>query len=340
MDRTTAQASDAPGRSSRALPDRPRSLVTGGAGFLGSHLCDRLIAEGHTVFCLDNLLTGRERNLLDLRDHPRFSFIGGDVTEPIRVDGPLDYVLHFASPASPKDYMRYPIHTLRAGAFGTHHFLELAKATGAVFLLASSSEVYGDPQVTPQPETYWGHVNPTGPRSVYDEAKRFAEALSVAYGGAHGIDVRIARIFNTYGPRMQVDDGRVMPAFITQALRGQLLTVYGDGQQTRSFCYVSDLVEGIYRLLTVERREGAPLIVNLGNPDEVTILRLAGEVIEAVGSGSAITFQPLPTDDPRVRCPDITRATELLQWTPAVSRQVGLRETIAYFADELKLSTV
>jgi dTDP-glucose 4,6-dehydratase len=308
-------------------------LVTGGAGFLGSHLCDRLLEEGHELLCLDNLLTGRSENIAHVMDQPRFTFIEHDVTKPIEIDGPLEYILHFASPASPKDYEKHPIHTLKVGALGTYHALGLAKAKGAVFLLASSSEVYGDPQVNPQPESYWGHVNPVGPRSVYDEAKRYAEAISMAYHHVHHTEVRIARIFNTYGPRMRLNDGRALPSFMAQALMGDPLTVYGDGSQTRSFCYVSDLIEGIYRLLHSDEREP----VNLGNPEEVTILELAREVIEVTGSRSEIIFQPLPRDDPRVRRPDITRAKHRLGWEPRVSRLEGLKRTLAYFQSSLGL---
>lgn len=322
----------------------PRSLVTGGAGFLGSHLCDRLIREGHEVVCLDNLLTGRVENVKHLFGHPRFTFVQGDVTRPLEIEGPLDYVLHFASPASPKDYTQHPIHTLKVGALGTYHALGLARAKGAVFLLASSSEVYGDPEVSPQPESYWGHVNPVGPRSVYDEAKRYAEAITMAYRRVHGLDVRIARIFNSYGARMRTDDGRVLPNFMTQALRGEPLTVYGDGSQTRSFCYVDDMVEGIFRLMvwklpSVRPGTASPTpVFNLGNPDEVTILQLAREVIELTGSRSQIHFRPLPEDDPKVRSPDISKATVLLGWTPRVSRREGLKRTLPHFQEALKVT--
>lgn len=309
-----------------------RCLVTGGAGFLGSHLCDRLLQEGHEVLCLDNLLTGQSGNIQHAKDHQRFSMIEHDVTKPIEIEGPIDYILHFASPASPKDYDKHPIHTLKVGALGTYHALGLAKAKGSVLLLASSSEVYGDPEVNPQPESYWGHVNPVGPRSVYDEAKRYAEAISMAYHHVHQIDIRIARIFNTYGPRMRLHDGRALPNFMTQALRGESLTVYGDGSQTRSFCYVSDLVEGLYRLLL--SRANDP--VNIGNPDEVTILQLAREVIEVTGSPSKIIFSSLPQDDPKVRRPDITRAKHLLGWEPRVSRREGLERTVPYFQSALQ----
>ena len=334
-------------------PNSPHSLITGGAGFLGSHICDRLVAEGHEVLCLDNLLSGSLDNIKHLLDHPRFTFIKHDVTQPIYLDSllpgsklstpnsRLDYVLHFASPASPKNYAQYPIHTLKVGALGTHHALGLARARQAIFVLASSSEVYGDPQVNPQPEVYWGHVNPIGPRSVYDEAKRFAEAMAIAYHNVHGLDVRIARIFNTYGPRMRMDDGRALPTFIAQALQGEPLSVYGDGSQTRSFCFIDDLVEGIYRLMLLApnsqpSRQGC-LVVNLGNPSEVTILQLAREVIAATDSSSGTVFHPLPDNDPKVRCPDITRAGALLGWSPQVSRREGLERTIAYFRSQLGL---
>jgi dTDP-glucose 4,6-dehydratase len=324
---------------------RPLTLVTGGAGFLGSHLSDRLLAEGHDVICLDNLITGRKENIQHLFSHPHFRFVFHDVTRPIDLPAllahtpgppldlrPLSYLLHFASPASPKDYARHPIHTLKVGALGTYHALGLAKAQGSVFLLASTSEIYGDPEVSPQPETYWGHVNPVGPRSVYDEAKRFAEAISMAYHREHGIKVRIVRIFNTYGERMRLDDGRALPNFMVQALRGQPLTVFGKGRQTRSLCYVSDLVEGLYRLLTSS--ETGP--VNLGNPEEITILQLAEAIICATGSKSAIVFEPLPQDDPQRRQPDITAAREKLGWEPHVSLEGGLAKTLPYFRAALQ----
>jgi dTDP-glucose 4,6-dehydratase len=316
-----------------------RALVTGGAGFLGSHLCDRLLAEGHEVLCLDTLLTGRLENIGHMMDQRNFRFIQSDVTKPIEVEGPLDYILHFASPASPKDYERHPIHTLKVGALGTYHALGLAKAKGATLLLASSSEVYGDPEVNPQPESYWGRVNPVGPRSVYDEAKRYAEAITMAYHHTHHLEVRIARIFNTYGPRMRLNDGRALPNFMAQALTGEPLTVYGDGSQTRSFCYVDDLIEGVYRLLTYQPNKpnepNEPLIFNLGNPDEVTILQVAREINEMTGSRSEVIFRSLPPDDPKVRRPDITKAKERLEWEPRVSRAEGLKQTIAYFQSSL-----
>ena len=330
----------------------PTSLITGGSGFLGSHLCDRLISEGHKVVCLDSFITGTADNIEHLAGRPDFTTYRWDVTRPIHLDDltassdhlaageTIHNVLHFASPASPKDYARHPIHTLKVGALGTYHALGLAKAHGAKFLLASSSEVYGDPEVSPQPEGYYGHVNPVGPRSVYDEAKRYAEALARAYRHAHGLDVRIARLFNTYGPRMRVDDGRAVPMFMTQAIRGEPLTVYGDGSQTRSFCYVDDTIEGLFRLLTF-RRESAvsmqradvdeELIVNIGNPDEVSVLQVAKEVIEATGSSSTIAFEPLPQDDPKIRRPDITRARLLLGWEPKIGRKEGLQRLVPYF---------
>lgn len=311
-----------------------RVVVTGGAGFLGSHLCDRLIGEGHEAVCLDNLLTGRVDNIGHLLQDPKFSFIQADVTKPIEVQGQVDAVLHLASPASPKDYGLYPIQTLKVGAIGTYHALGLAKANGAVFMLASSSEVYGNPQVNPQPEDYWGHVNPVGPRSVYDEAKRFAEAITVAYSRTHELDARIARVFNTYGPRMRADDGRAMPTFIRQALLDEDLTVFGDGLQTRSFCYVDDMVDGLFRLLMVDGSDG-PMIVNLGNPEEVTILQAAREVVALTESSSKIRFTPPPDDDPKVRHPDITRARAILGWLPRVSRNEGIARTVTFIRDKL-----
>ncbi len=304
-----------------------RILVTGGAGFLGSHLCEALLARGDEVVCMDNLLTGHERNLESFRKDPRFTFVLHDVTKHIDLPGRLDAVLHFASPASPADYLRYKIHTLKVGSLGTHNALGLAKKKDAVFLLASTSEVYGDPQVSPQREEYWGNVNPVGPRGVYDEAKRFAEAMTTAYHRTHGTRVRIARIFNTYGPRMRLNDGRAVCTFIAQALRGEDLTVYGTGAQTRSFCYVSDLVDGILKLL--DSREASP--VNLGNPDEIPVLQLAREIAELTKSPSRIVFRPLPEDDPRQRRPDITRARTLLGWEPRVPRREGLERAIEGF---------
>ncbi len=306
---------------------RPRSLVTGGAGFLGSHLCDRLLEAGHEVIAMDNLCTGAMDNLAHLLGREAFQFIKLDVTEYLYVEGPLDYILHFASPASPVDYLRLPIQTLKVGSLGTHKALGLAKAKGATFLLASTSEVYGDPQIHPQPESYWGHVNPVGPRGVYDEAKRFAEAMTMAYHRAHGVSTRIARIFNTYGPRMRPNDGRVVSNFLIQALEGKPLTLYGDGRQTRSFCFVSDLVDGLLRLLFSTEVEP----VNLGNPTERTIRDLVTAIEALLGQPLPVTYAPLPEDDPRVRQPDITRAKERLGWTPSVSLEEGLRETLAYF---------
>ncbi len=308
-----------------------RVVITGGAGFLGSHLCDRFVAEGYEVVCIDNLLTGWMDNVAHLLGHQRFRFVHYDVTNYLYVEGELFAVLHFASPASPKDYQMHPIHTLKVGSLGTHKALGLAKAKGARFLLASTSEVYGDPLVHPQPEEYWGNVNPIGVRGVYDEAKRFAEAMTMAYHRYHGLQTRIARIFNTYGPRMRMDDGRAIPTFIVQALRGEPLTVYGDGRQTRSVCYVDDMVEGLHRLLLSEVVEP----VNLGNPDEVSVLQLAEEIRQLVGANSPIVFEPLPQDDPRVRRPDIRRAQELLGWEPTVERREGLLRTIADFRKRL-----
>jgi len=305
----------------------PRTLVTGGAGFLGSHLCDRLLREGHEVICADNLITGNLKNIAHLFGRDGFRFIKQDVTEYLYIEGPVQYILHFASPASPVDYLRLPIQTLKVGSLGTHKALGLAKAKGARLLLASTSEVYGDPQVHPQPESYWGHVNPVGPRGVYDEAKRFAEAMTMAYQRYHGVETRIARIFNTFGPRMRPNDGRVVSNFLIQALEGNPLTVYGDGRQTRSFCYVSDLVDGLFRLLMSAEAEP----VNLGNPAERTIRDLVAAVENILGRSLPVTYNPLPQDDPRVRQPDITRARTLLGWEPKVALEIGLRETIDYF---------
>lgn len=305
----------------------PRTLITGGAGFLGSHLCDRFIAEGHEVVCVDNFVTGNPDNVAHLMGHERFRLIEHDVTNFMYVEGPLDYVLHFASPASPIDYLRLPIQTLKVGALGTHKALGLAKAKGARLLLASTSEVYGDPQVHPQSENYWGNVNPVGLRGVYDEAKRFAEALTMAYHRYHGVETRIIRIFNTYGPRMRLDDGRALPTFMSQALRGEPITVFGDGSQTRSFCYVDDLVEGIYRLLMSDEAEP----VNIGNPAEISIKDFAEEVIRLTGSESELSFKDLPQDDPKIRQPDLARAQALLGWSPRIPRSEGLKRTLAYF---------
>ena len=303
-----------------------RVLVTGGAGFIGSHLSDFLLAEGHEIICMDNLLTGSVENVAHIRSE-RFTFIKQDVTNYIYLAGPLDYVLHFASPASPIDYLEHPIQTLKVGALGTHKALGLAKEKGAKFLLASTSEVYGDPLVHPQREDYWGNVNPIGPRGVYDEAKRFAEALTMAYHRTHGLDTRIVRIFNTYGPRMRIRDGRAIPNFIAQALAGEPVTVYGDGSQTRSFCYIDDLVEGITRLMRAVTSEP----INLGNPDEMTLLDLAKRIIRLTGSSSSVVFSPLPQDDPKQRRPDISRARRVLGWEARVELDEGLRRTIEWF---------
>lgn len=308
-----------------------RAVVTGGAGFLGSHLCDSLLERGYEVLCLDNLLTGNTENIAHLMKNPRFKYSRQDVTEYISVDGPLDAVLHFASPASPVDYLEMPIQTLKVGALGTHKTLGLAKAKNARFVLASTSEVYGDPLVNPQSETYWGNVNPIGPRGVYDEAKRFAEAMTLAYRRYHGVDTRIVRIFNTYGPRMRPQDGRVVSNFIVQALQGKPLTVYGDGSQTRSFCYVSDLIRGIVALLETEKSQEVEMPVNIGNPEERTVRELAELVLKLTGSNSPIVTKELPVDDPRVRCPDIHRAQTLLGWQPEFPVERGLALTVEYF---------
>ena len=304
-----------------------RVLVTGAAGFLGSHLCDKLLAEGHEVIAMDNLLTGNMRNIAHLEEERRFRFVRHNVTQFIFVDGPLDAVLHFASPASPIDYLELPIQTLKVGSLGTHNALGLALEKGARFLLASTSEVYGDPLIHPQPESYWGNVNPIGPRGVYDEAKRFSEALTMAYHRAHGVDTRIVRIFNTYGERMRPRDGRVVPALICQALAGEPMTVFGDGSQTRSFCYVSDLIGGIYRLLLSDVNEP----VNIGNPAELSVLEFAKTIRRLTGTKSEIVFKPLPVDDPKVRQPDIAKAKERLGWEPGVRLEDGLGKTIEYF---------
>ncbi|BAL99588.1 MULTISPECIES: UDP-glucuronic acid decarboxylase family protein [Caldilinea] len=308
-----------------------RILVTGGAGFLGSHLCDRLLAEGHDVIAMDNLITGTTDNIAHLAGNRRFQFIHHDVTNYIYIKGPLDAILHFASPASPIDYMELPIQTLKVGSLGTHNALGLAMAKGARFLLASTSEVYGDPLVHPQPESYWGNVNPIGPRGVYDEAKRFAEAMTMAYHRYHGLDTRIVRIFNTYGPRMRLRDGRVVPNFVSQALRREPLTVYGDGRQTRSFCYVSDLIEGIYRLLMSDEVEP----VNIGNPTEMTILEFATLINELTGNPAGIRFEPLPKDDPKQRQPDISKARRVLGWEPKVDLRTGMTQTVEWFKAQL-----
>ncbi|MCS7075939.1 MAG: SDR family oxidoreductase [Bacteroidia bacterium] len=310
---------------------KKRVLITGGAGFLGSHLCDRMLSEGFQVIAMDNLITGNMDNIAHLLGNPDFTFIQYDVTNYVHVPGDLEYILHFASPASPVDYLKLPIQTLKVGALGTHKILGLAKAKKARMLLASTSEVYGDPLVHPQREDYWGNVNPIGVRGVYDEAKRFAEAMTMAYHRYHGVDTRIVRIFNTYGPRMRLDDGRAIPAFMGQALRGQDITVFGDGSQTRSFCYVSDLVEGIFRLLMSNVTEP----VNIGNPDEISLLDFAKEIQTLTGTKSKIVFKPLPQDDPKVRRPDITKAQTSLNWTPKVSRQEGLKLTYEYFKNKI-----
>lgn len=308
-----------------------RILVTGGAGFLGSHLCERLIADGHRVVCMDNFITGRAENIAHLIGNAAFELVQYDVTNFIHVPGEVSAVLHFASPASPIDYLKFPIQTLKVGSLGTHKALGLAKAKGARFLLASTSEVYGDPLVHPQPETYWGNVNPVGIRGVYDEAKRFAEAMTMAYHRYHGVETRIVRIFNTYGPRMRVEDGRAIPAFIGQCLHGENVTVFGDGSQTRSVCYVDDLIDGIVRLLWSDISDP----VNIGNPDEISMKGLAEEVISLTGSTSTIIHKDLPQDDPKIRQPDITIARTKLKWQPKVQREEGLKKTIAWFRSEL-----
>ena len=306
---------------------KPTAVVTGGAGFLGSHLCDRLLSEGFKVICVDNLITGNINNISHLAGNENFSFVKHDITNYIFLPGNIDYVLHFASPASPIDYLKLPIQTLKVGSLGTHKVLGLAKEKKARMLLASTSEVYGDPNVHPQTEDYWGNVNPIGPRGVYDEAKRFAEAMTMAYHRYHGVETRIVRIFNTYGPRMRLDDGRVLPAFVGQALRGEDLTVFGDGSQTRSFCYVSDLVDGIFKLLMSS--EVNP--VNIGNPAEITIQQFAEEIIKLTDAKSKIIYKELPEDDPKIRQPNIERAKKILGWTPKVDRSEGLKITLEYF---------
>lgn len=305
----------------------PTCLITGGAGFIGSHLCDRLLEEGYRVVCMDNLITGKVSNIAHLEGKTNFRFIKHDVTKYIDLDKDIDYVLHFASPASPVDYLKFPIQTLKVGSLGTHNALGLAKAKNARFLLASTSEVYGDPLINPQREDYWGNVNPIGPRGVYDESKRFAEALTLAYHRTHKIDVKIARIFNTHGPRMRKEDGRAIPNFINQALNGESLTVFGDGSQTRSFCYISDLIEGIYKLMLSDLNEP----VNLGNPQELSILDLAEAIISLTKSQSQVVYKNLPVDDPKVRRPDIARAKKELDWEPKVTFEEGLRKTIDWF---------
>jgi dTDP-glucose 4,6-dehydratase len=312
-----------------------RTVITGGAGFIGSHLCERFLAEGHEVVCVDNFITGNPINVEAFRAKASFMFQHHDISRPLEIEGPVDNILHFASPASPVDYLRYPIPTLKVGSLGTHNTLGLAKRKKARFLLASTSEVYGDPERHPQREDYWGNVNPIGVRGVYDEAKRFAEAMTMAYHRFHNVNTHIIRIFNTYGPKMRLDDGRVLPNFMGQALRGEPLTVYGDGSQTRSFCYVDDLVEGIWRLLPTDFHEP----VNLGNPNEVSILDFAKEILKLSGSSSTIVYKPLPQDDPKVRRPDIERARRLLGWEPRIDRHDGLRRTLDYFQEKVR-STV
>jgi len=306
-------------------------LITGGAGFIGSHLCDYFIRKGCRVIALDNFITGSKENIRHLFSDKNFSFIRHDISKPINLRGPVDFVLHFASPASPPDYLKFPIQTLKVGALGTHNALGIAKLKKSVFLMASTSEVYGDPLVNPQSEDYWGHVNPVGPRGVYDEAKRFSEAITLAYHRQHNIDVKIARIFNTYGPRMRLEDGRVIPNFITQAILGKPITVYGDGRQTRSYCYIDDLVKGLDKLL--HSKLHTP--VNLGNPNEMTVRELAKKILELTGSKGRMVYKPLPADDPKVRCPDILLAKKALGWKPEIPLKVGLLLTIAYFREKI-----
>jgi len=312
----------------------PRTLITGGAGFLGSHLCDYLLDKGHEVICMDNLITGSLNNIKHIKSD-KFKFIEHNVTQFINLEGSLDYILHFASPASPIDYLKFPIPTLKVGALGTHNALGLAKKKNSVFLIASTSEVYGDPLIHPQEENYWGNVNPVGPRGVYDEAKRFAEAITMAYHRYHNIDTKIVRIFNTYGPRMRINDGRAIPNFIKQALTGENLTAYGDGSQTRSFCYVSDLIDGIYRLLISDLNDP----VNIGNPIEMNIKQMAEKILQATNSHRKVVYMPLPMDDPKVRQPNIGKAIKYLNWNPKVHLNEGLKTTIEYFKEQLNLKT-
>ena len=318
----------------RRSPSTPNSVVTGGAGFLGSHLVDVLLSRGHKVIIIDNLITGSTDNIAHLAGHPDLKFIKQDVTEFLFLAGPVDYVWHFASPASPIDYLELPIQTLKVGSLGTHKALGLAMEKGARFLLTSTSEIYGDPLIHPQPESYWGNVNTIGPRGCYDESKRFAEAMTMAYFREHQVPTRIVRIFNTYGPRMRLNDGRVVPAFLGQALTNKPITIFGDGKQTRSFCFVSDLIEGIYRLMMLEGKE-AHLPTNIGNPHELTMLEFAQEIIRATGSKSKLVHKPLPQDDPKQRRPDITRASQVLKWAPQVPLAEGLRSTIDYFRSRI-----
>ncbi len=310
-----------------------RVLITGGAGFLGSHFCERFLSEGDEVICMDNFITGSPDNIAHLIGNKKFTFIEHDVTNFVYIEGRLDFILHFASPASPIDYLKFPIQTLKVGSLGTHKTLGLAKSKGARYLLASTSETYGDPLVHPQPESYWGNVNPVGLRGVYDEAKRFAEAMTMAYHRYHGVDTRIVRIFNTYGPRMRIEDGRAIPAFISQSLKNEPVTVFGDGSQTRSICYVDDLIEGMYRLILSPETDP----VNIGNPDEISMLDLAKLIVKLTGSDSKIVFKQLPKDDPKVRRPDITKAKEILNWEPSIKKEDGLKKTIEYFKVRLNL---
>jgi len=315
------------------MPQGPRTVITGGAGFIGSHLTAKLLGTGHRVVCIDNLLTGKRENVEQFAGEEAYEFVEHDVTNYISVEGAVDYVLHLASPASPLDYLEYPIKTLKVGSLGTHNSLGLALAKKAVFFLASTSEIYGDPAVNPQPETYWGNVNPVGPRGVYDEAKRFAEAMALAYHRTHGLQVRIVRIFNTFGPGMRLHDGRAIPNFIAQALKNEDITVFGDGGQTRSFCYIDDMVNGIVKLVMSDINEP----VNIGNPEEITIMQLAEEIIEATGSRSRIIHEMLPENDPKVRKPDISKAKRLLGWEPKIDRLDGIARTVEYFRNEMRL---